>query len=191
MLFSEGRRGNNNNQLKSGGHMYLFAIKLPNVNYPPSVHDHDLVGHRIEYSLQAYLDLLPERTVETSPARVLYLPLVPCHTPASSSSSGVMCRQVFRRGEQVLETSAQVIKPSYCPGKICQIKNDTNHNLVIIHLGDMCSVKLHIKNRSDYKITTLQVKSYPWQQTSLFYITNLPLSFRWRLLLDINANHIQ
>lgn len=160
MLFSEGRRGNNNNnqqQLKSGGHMYLFAIKLPNVNYPPSVHDHDLVGHRIEYSLQAYLDLLPERTVETSPARVLYLPLVPCHAPASSSSAGgAMCRQVFRRGEHVLETSAQVVKPSYCPGKISQNEMNTNHNLLIL-LGDMCSVKLHIKNRSDYKITTLQV----------------------------------
>ncbi|KAI9319405.1 hypothetical protein BX666DRAFT_1469595 [Dichotomocladium elegans] len=82
--------------------------------------------------LQAFLDL-PDRTIETSPARVLYLPLVPCNSDAGPSRT-----QVFRRGSNVLEVTAQVAKAAYCR-------------------GDMCSVRLKTKNRSDYKITSVQL----------------------------------
>lgn len=37
-------------ELSEGSHMYLFAIRLPQVNYPPSMHDSHF-GHRINYPL--------------------------------------------------------------------------------------------------------------------------------------------
>ncbi|KAI8143413.1 hypothetical protein BJV82DRAFT_93209 [Fennellomyces sp. T-0311] len=121
-------------ELKAGSHMYLFAIKLPNVNYPPSMHDNDL-GYRVDYNLQAFLDMHDQRTMETAPARVMYLPLISCVTELPIPKR----TQVFRRGSNSsLQLTVQAGKPAYCP-------------------GDSCTVKVITKNRSDHKISSFQV----------------------------------
>ena len=100
-------------ELKTGSHMYLFAIKLPNVNYPPSMHDNDL-GYRVDYSLQAFLDMHDQRTMETAPARVMYLPLISCVTEQPPPKR----TQVFTRGSNSsLQLTIQAGKPAYCPGE--------------------------------------------------------------------------
>ncbi|ORZ03009.1 hypothetical protein BCR43DRAFT_482574 [Syncephalastrum racemosum] len=123
-------------ELKSGSHMYLFAIKLPNVNYPPSTQGSNL-GHRIEYQLQGFLALQQDgRTMETNIAPVMYLPFVPC-TPEGSHLE-VQRQAIIQRGDGIVELKAQLLKSAYCP-------------------GDVCTIKFALENKSDHRISTVQI----------------------------------
>ncbi|KAI9493316.1 hypothetical protein BDB00DRAFT_872420 [Zychaea mexicana] len=126
-------------ELKEGCHMYLFAIKLPNVNYPPSMQDNELC-HRVDYTLQGFLDLHDQRAMETAPARVMYLPLISCVTDELPPKE----TQEFKRGSNNrLQLTLQAARPAYCPGGSKS--------------GDNCTVKLITKNRSEHKISSFQV----------------------------------
>ena len=93
--------------------MYLFAIKLPNVNYPPSIHDNDL-GYRVDYTLQGYLSLHDQRVMETAPMRIMYLPFVSCVTNDLAPKR----TQLFKRGNHnTLQLTLQTSKAAYCPGE--------------------------------------------------------------------------
>ncbi|KAI8384672.1 uncharacterized protein BYT42DRAFT_563269 [Radiomyces spectabilis] len=124
-------------QLTAGSHMYLFAIKLPHVNYPPSMRD-TYIGHRVEYSLQAFLELHndAQSCIETLAVPIMYLPLVTCNLPGRHPESKKT--QTFRRGDAVIEVNAELIKPAYCP-------------------GDLCTIKLTVNNHSDCKINNVQI----------------------------------
>ncbi|KAI8143601.1 hypothetical protein BJV82DRAFT_611045 [Fennellomyces sp. T-0311] len=128
-----------NCELPDGSHMYLFAIKLPFVNFPPSIHG-TYVGHHIEYSLQGFLELDDApNCIETACVPVIYLPFVTC-TPMDNGvpRPGAKRNQIFRRNNAVVEVTAEVIKPAYCP-------------------GDLCTVKLITTNQSDCKISHMDV----------------------------------
>lgn len=57
--------------LPSGSHMYLFAIKMPRVNYPPSMVDSK---RRISYRLEAIIEA--EIKITTPAVEVRFLPLI-------------------------------------------------------------------------------------------------------------------
>ena len=106
-------------ELSDGSHMYLFAIKLPFVNFPPSIHG-TYVGHHVEYSLQGFLELNDTPgCIETACIPVIYLPFVTC-MPMDGDvlREGAKKNQVFRRNNAVVEVIAEMIKPAYCPGKV-------------------------------------------------------------------------
>ncbi|KAI9495843.1 hypothetical protein BDB00DRAFT_196007 [Zychaea mexicana] len=127
------------NELSDGSHMYLFAIKLPFVNFPPSIHG-SYVNHHIEYSLQGFLELedTPD-CIETACVPVIYLPFVTCMPmDGDVPRAGAKKNQVFRRNNAVVEVTAELIKPAYCP-------------------GDLCTVKLITTNQSDCKISHMDV----------------------------------
>ena len=108
-----------NFELSDGSHMYLFAIKLPFVNFPPSIHG-TYVGHHVEYSLQGFLELNDAPgCIETARIPVIYLPFVTC-MPMDGHvlREGAKKNQVFRRNNAVVEVIAEMIKPAYCPGKV-------------------------------------------------------------------------
>ncbi|CEP17771.1 hypothetical protein [Parasitella parasitica] len=118
-------------ELPSGSHMYLFAIRLPQVNYPPSMHDSHF-GHRIGYTLQGVIDLASEPHF-TATVPVIYLPLVTTNLPTSEMT------QVFEKEDKKIKVTAKLIKPAYCP-------------------GDLCTVKMTTNNNSDTKISSVQVQ---------------------------------
>lgn len=94
--------------------MYLFAIRLPQVNYPPSMHDSHF-GHRIGYTLQGILETASSHTPHyTALVPVLYLPLVTCNTNSIHQASKKT--QVFEKEDKKIEVTAELIKPAYCPG---------------------------------------------------------------------------
>lgn len=113
--------------------MYLFAIKMPNVNYPPSMHG-TYVGHHVDYTLQAFFDLDTELDapfcMETAPVSVVYLPLV---TTASVPGEGAERRLTFRRSDSVVEATAQIVKPAYCPGNYL---NERRNNLPMQRIAE-------------------------------------------------------
>ncbi|KAI8375250.1 hypothetical protein EDC96DRAFT_605249 [Choanephora cucurbitarum] len=121
-------------ELSDGSHMYLFAIRLPQVNYPPSMHISQF-GHHVRYTLQGVIDLASEGPHSTALLPIIYLPLV----TASSTSPLSKKTQVFEKEKTMIEMTAELIKPAYCP-------------------GDLCTVKLTTKNRSDSKITQVQLQ---------------------------------
>ncbi|KAI9269233.1 hypothetical protein BDA99DRAFT_503927 [Phascolomyces articulosus] len=107
-----------NVELSDGSHMYLFAIKLPFVNFPPSIHG-TYVGHHVEYSLQGFLELDDTpNCIETACVPVIYLPFVTC-MPMDGDvlREGAKKNQVFRRNNAMIDVTAEMIKPAYCPGK--------------------------------------------------------------------------
>ncbi|KAF1805045.1 hypothetical protein FB192DRAFT_1455304 [Mucor lusitanicus] len=118
-------------ELPQGSHMYLFAIRLPQVNYPPSMHDSHF-GHRIGYTLQGVIDLESEPHF-TATVPILYLPLVTTNLPTSKMT------QVFEKENKKIQVTAELIKPAYCP-------------------GDLCTVKMITNNNSDSKISSVQVQ---------------------------------
>lgn len=95
-------------ELPQGSHMYLFAIRLPQVNYPPSMHDSHF-GHRIGYTLQGVIDLESEPHF-TATVPILYLPFVTTNLPTSKMT------QVFEKESKKIQVTAELIKPAYCPG---------------------------------------------------------------------------
>ncbi|KAG0181019.1 hypothetical protein DFQ29_009553 [Apophysomyces sp. BC1021] len=96
---------NTPDSVSAGSQMYLFAIKLPNVNYPPSMHDSHF-GHHVDYSLQGFLDL-ESNTIETKKLQVTYLPLIACNVGETSKDK-------VKQGE--VEMVAELIQPAYLPG---------------------------------------------------------------------------
>ncbi|KAL0142095.1 hypothetical protein V8B55DRAFT_1494884 [Mucor lusitanicus] len=101
-------------ELPQGSHMYLFAIRLPQVNYPPSMHDSHF-GHRIGYTLQGVIDLESEPHF-TATVPILYLPLVTTNLPTSKMT------QVFEKENKKIQVTAELIKPAYCPGDLCTVQ---------------------------------------------------------------------
>lgn len=100
--------------------MFLFAIRLPQVNYPPSMHNSPF-GHRISYTLQGVFDTVTTTHV-TSTVPIIYLPLVTCNSNTLNETSKKT--QVFEKEDTKIEVTAELIKPAYCPGK--PITNFTN-----------------------------------------------------------------
>lgn len=93
--------------------MFLFAIRLPQVNYPPSMNDSHF-GHHIGYTLQGVFDLVSaSKTTEMIP--ILYLPLVTCNSSTYETSKKI---QVFQKEDKKIEVTAELIKPAYCPGNV-------------------------------------------------------------------------
>lgn len=105
-------------ELSQGSHMYLFAIRLPQVNYPPSMHDSPF-GHRIHYTLQGILDTTSSNRHVTPILPIIYLPLVTCDPTALTQTSKKT--QVFEKEDKKIEVTAELIKPAYCPGKIINL----------------------------------------------------------------------
>ncbi|KAF7725094.1 hypothetical protein EC973_000420 [Apophysomyces ossiformis] len=114
--------------MSSGEHLYLFAIKLPNVNYPPSIHDTSF-GHQVEYSLQGFLDL-ESGAAETKKLQVIYLPLVGCGTEEPPKDQAK---------QSDIEMTAELVQPAYLPGDMCTVKltihNQSNRRLTHIHIA--------------------------------------------------------
>ncbi|KAI7896507.1 uncharacterized protein EV154DRAFT_492501 [Mucor mucedo] len=122
---------------ETGNHIYLFAIQLPSsVNFPPTIRDAYL-GHRIEYSLQGYLDLLDSTTRSTSIVPLTYLPLVSLDDFTTRHHKKSKTIKI-EKGEEYVEVTAKLVNPSSCP-------------------GELCSVKLHTHNQSSYNINQVQV----------------------------------
>lgn len=107
-------------ELSKGSHMYLFAIKLPFVNYPPSIHS-SYVEHHIEYTLQAFLDVEDDHApscIESACVPIMYLPFVTCiPLPGSNRPQhGAKNTQTFKCENAEVEVAAELVKPAYCPG---------------------------------------------------------------------------
>jgi hypothetical protein len=95
--------------------MYLFAIQLPSsVNYPPTIRDAYL-GHRIEYSLQGYLDFGDDMSQQhkTPSTPLVYLPLVQYDATKMLQKTKTL---TIDRGDESIEITAKLVNPSYCPG---------------------------------------------------------------------------
>ncbi|KAI8091764.1 hypothetical protein BDF21DRAFT_410170 [Thamnidium elegans] len=129
-----GKPGADPQELSNGSHMFLFAIRLPQVNYPPSMHDSPF-GHRISYTLQGVFDTTGTTHV-TATVPIIYLPLVTCSPNTLNETSKKT--QVFEKEDKKIEVTAELIKPAYCP-------------------GDLCTVKMTTNNKSDTKISSIQV----------------------------------
>ncbi|KAI7902970.1 uncharacterized protein BX663DRAFT_561049 [Cokeromyces recurvatus] len=116
------------NELSNGSHMYLFAVRLPHVNYPPSMQKYHFAHHRIKYSLQGFLDLTSLPSPYTTPiVPVLYLPFITSHAMPSKRMTQLW---LFHQKEEInkrIGITAELIKPVYCPGDICTIKMTTNN----------------------------------------------------------------
>ncbi|KAI7847320.1 hypothetical protein BDC45DRAFT_575975 [Circinella umbellata] len=132
-------------ELSDGSHMYLFAVKIPFVNFPPSIHG-TYVGHHVEYSLQGFLELDDTpNCIETACVPVIYLPFVTC-MPMDGDvlREGAKKNQVFRRNNAVVEVIAELIKPAYCPGDLCTVKltttNQSNHKISHMDVSLVCNV---------------------------------------------------
>lgn len=117
------KKGAEAQELSNGSHMFLFAIRLPQVNYPPSMHDSPF-GHRISYTLQGVFDTTGTTHVTTS-VPIIYLPLITCSPNTLNETSKKT--QVFEKEDKKIEVTAELIKPAYCPGK----KSDYNHYLFL------------------------------------------------------------
>lgn len=125
--------------------MYLFAIRLPDANYPPSIYE-GYDGVRVEYTLQAFLDLRQQEqqqqaqldqhsitggsntgngtfcnAASTAPMPILYLPLVTSdyNTPPASET------RVFSWNDAPVRVEAMLTKPSYTAGTSSYLSKDT------------------------------------------------------------------
>ncbi|KAI8984434.1 hypothetical protein BDF20DRAFT_986320 [Mycotypha africana] len=125
--------------IEPGNHMYLFAIQLPSsVNYPPTI-TKDYLGHRIEYSLQGFLDYYADNKVSekksTSKIALTYLPLV-AFNKTTYPQYGQRPNKTVRmeKEHEYVEVTASLANPSACPGDLCSVKLYTqNHSSSSIH----------------------------------------------------------
>jgi hypothetical protein len=102
-------------ELAVGNHMYLFAIKLPDVNYPPTLRD-NYIDHKVDYTLQGFLDVVnPDQELQTHAVHITYLPLVTCQP---TSSSPIQRRKTYQKGDQLVQVNAELKQPAHCPGKM-------------------------------------------------------------------------
>lgn len=95
----------------------MFAIQLPSsVNFPPTIRDAYL-GHRIEYSLQGYLDLIDNVTTKSTLIEPLtYLPLVSFDDYATNFKKEQTIK--IEKGDEYVEINAKLVNPSSCPGML-------------------------------------------------------------------------
>jgi hypothetical protein len=110
--------------VEMGSHIYLFAIQLPSsVNYPPTIRDAYL-GHRIEYSLQGYLDFFDTNstTKSTSLVPLTYLPLVTFDDYSIQYNNNKIREKTIQIGGETIQIKAKLANPSSCPGKIYYIQ---------------------------------------------------------------------
>ncbi|KAI8376853.1 hypothetical protein BD560DRAFT_445584 [Blakeslea trispora] len=122
--------------LDPGSHIYLFAIQLPSrINYPPSIKD-AYTGHRIEYSLQAFLSYLEHDTLQeraTSLAPLTYLPLVTFEEQPNQRKEKIIS---LERNDYI-KLTANLSSPSSCPGDLCSVKlvvqNHSSHTIHQVH----------------------------------------------------------
>ncbi|ORX51714.1 hypothetical protein DM01DRAFT_1408651 [Hesseltinella vesiculosa] len=123
-------------ELQAGNHMYLFAIKLPETNYPPTLHDAQY-GHQVNFSLQGHLELArPGLQLHTPPVHILYLPLVTCESIAPSSP--IQRQKIFQHRHNRIQIDAKLLRPACCP-------------------GDLCTIQLTTHNQSDFKIMHVEL----------------------------------
>ncbi|KAI7901952.1 uncharacterized protein BX663DRAFT_552850 [Cokeromyces recurvatus] len=161
--------------LDMGSHMYLFAIQLPSsVNYPPTIKDTHL-GHRIEYSLQGYLDTSSSLSTKLTPVIPLtYLPLV-------TVSDDYLYKNEKTIKMDNVEMTASLVNPSSCPGDLCSIKLNT-HNQTSCSINQIqlllvsTTTSFHSKTREkDYPDLPTSGPSYRHKQRQLlcesFYVT--------------------
>ncbi|KAI8887478.1 hypothetical protein K501DRAFT_242275 [Backusella circina FSU 941] len=132
IIWGQSNKEGQKNVLPSGSHMYLFAIRMPSVNYPPTMFDADY-GHKIRYTLQGFIDAT--HLISTDLVPIMYLPLVTC----TSNVDHAKKYHVFQKENKVIEVTAELIKPAYCP-------------------GDLCTVKMTTQNKSDIKITSVHLQ---------------------------------
>ncbi|KAI8337297.1 hypothetical protein BC941DRAFT_427269 [Chlamydoabsidia padenii] len=127
-----GEHGTQVTELNAGNHMYLFAIKLPDVNYPPTLRD-NYIDHKVDYTLQGFLDVAhPDQLLQTHAVHITYLPLVTCQPAAICSP--IQRRKTYQKGDQLVQVNAELKQPAYCP-------------------GDMCTIEMITQNQSDFRIT--------------------------------------
>ncbi|KAI8374576.1 uncharacterized protein BYT42DRAFT_615725 [Radiomyces spectabilis] len=114
--------------LEEGSHMYLFAIKWPQINFPPSMQG-SYFGYSVEYTLQAFIEF-GVGSAATTPVNVMYLPLITCDHQVTPSSITQTSHQV--------KVTASLIRAAYCP-------------------GDLCTLKISMDNHSDQRVTHVQL----------------------------------
>ncbi|KAI8336154.1 hypothetical protein BC941DRAFT_503087 [Chlamydoabsidia padenii] len=126
--------------ITAGSHLYLFAIQLPLVNYPPTITESTFPGGKhIQYTLKAYLDS-PEHpaTLVSNETPILYLPLV---APTSETDT----TDYYTMGnDTTLQIKVKLTKSSYCPGDQCTIQlitdNNTNTNINQVYVTFITSI---------------------------------------------------
>ncbi|KAL1920256.1 uncharacterized protein VTP21DRAFT_1402 [Calcarisporiella thermophila] len=124
-------------QLPAGLHQWFFDIKLPAVNYPPSLNDdHVSSGLSIKYSLRAVL-VTPEGAVRHTPIKtVRYLPLVEKAKAAAKEETKSLQLDAGGQGHG-LEATATIEDGSIMP-------------------GDVVAIFLKVTNNTDSRITQAQ-----------------------------------
>ncbi|KAI9288120.1 hypothetical protein BC943DRAFT_317833 [Umbelopsis sp. AD052] len=133
-------KSNEKDILESGRHLFLFAIKLPSVNYPPSIKEPQL-SHSIVYSLQGFFNANDLTQMSSNTVPIVYYPLVNSQdlSPASASNpSSKVATFHLEKDKLPITVKAEVTKPSHCP-------------------GDVCVVRTTIHNPTDIKISHVQV----------------------------------
>ncbi|KAI8987806.1 hypothetical protein BDF20DRAFT_910360 [Mycotypha africana] len=120
-----GRAGDSAVLLSKGSHMFLFAIRLPQVNYPPSMH-HSIFGRRINYTLTGVIEPASAATkpIFTETVPILYLPLIVCD---NNTSYVTQQRRTFENNGKKIKVTAELVKASYCPGDVCTVKMMINN----------------------------------------------------------------
>lgn len=128
-------------EIPEGRHLFLFAIKLPSVNYPPSISEAQL-GHTISYSIQGYFTAANSSQMSSNTVPITYYPLVNLRDlPSTSPSNGLTSKNAAFLVDNALpaiRVKAELASPSYCP-------------------GDVCVVRTTINNPTDMKISHVQV----------------------------------
>ncbi|KAJ2965142.1 hypothetical protein NQZ79_g113 [Umbelopsis isabellina] len=129
------------NEIEAGRHMFLFAIKFPAVNYPPSLSDSNL-GHSITYTLQGIFTTVNYPQVTSNTLPITYYPLINSRELTYQNPNDDLVSQtcVFEppNSTACIRLKAELSKPAYCP-------------------GDTIVVRTTINNPTDLKITHVQV----------------------------------
>jgi hypothetical protein len=106
-------------EIPKGRHLFLFAIKLPSVNYPPSISEAQL-GHTISYSIQGYFTAANSSQMSSNTVPITYYPLVNLRDlPSASPSNGLTSKNAAFLVDNALPAitvKAELASPSYCPG---------------------------------------------------------------------------
>ncbi|KAH8550037.1 hypothetical protein BGW37DRAFT_499849 [Umbelopsis sp. PMI_123] len=152
-------KGKNDGQdeIENGRHLFLFAVKLPPVNYPPSITEPQF-GLSIDYTLQAFFNTNDLGQVKSNTVPIIYYPLVNSQDLWLASSSDLACkteRFQVEKDQLSISLKCELTKPSYCP-------------------GDVCVVRTTMRNPTEIKISHVQVSLIA--TTKLYQGTLTPLS---------------
>ncbi|RUP50950.1 hypothetical protein BC936DRAFT_136947 [Jimgerdemannia flammicorona] len=137
-------------ELTAGRHMFLFAVKIPMVNYPPTLQDPS-VDHKVIYTLQGFLDLPSAtqpaspryHTEHTAPQIITFLPLIHC-----SSTPPPSHREISRTssGEPLVDVNAELGRAGHCPGETCTVKisaiNKSDNKISSIHIALVANIEI-------------------------------------------------